>query len=289
VVLTYNRPRELEVTLDQLTGLAEQPVVHVVDNGSTVEDIEAVATRFPRVDYLRMRENVGAAARNRGVERATSQYVALCDDDTWWESGSLRRAADVLDQHPDVAGANARILVGRENRVDGVSLEMANSPLPSPGPGRDVLGFMAGASVVRRNAFLGSGGFEPRFFLGGEEELLALDLSAAGWRLVYLPELIVHHHPSSIRESRQREGLLLRNRLWVAWLRRPWRIAVRKTAQLMAESLGNERARRALFSAPGGLAWALRNRRPVPPNVEALIRLLESDGAGIEIQQATQT
>jgi GT2 family glycosyltransferase len=289
VVLTYNRPRELEVTLDRLTGLAERPIVHVIDNASTPGETEAIARRFASVDYLRLPRNIGAAARNRGVERATSPYVALCDDDTWWESGSLLRAADVFDDCPDIAVANARVLVGAENRLDGVSLEMANSTLPSRGPGRDVLGFMAGASVVRRSAFLAAGGFEPRFFLGGEEELVALDLIAAGWRIVYLPGLTVHHHPSSLRDSKQREALLLRNRLWVTWLRRPRRIAFRKTAELLGDSLSDPEARRALLSAPGGLVWALRNRRALPPETEALVRLLESPRSGIDGRPATQT
>src|SRR5215213_1977689 len=104
---------------------------------------------------------------------------------------------------------------------------MAASPLPRPAwcPGPPLLGFLAGASMVRRDAFLRSGGFEPRLFLGGEEELLALDLADAGWWLVYAPWVVIHHRPSARRASRERLRREVRNGLWSAWLRLPVRHA----------------------------------------------------------------
>src|SRR5207302_11043179 len=65
-----------------------------------------------------------------------------CDDDTWWEPGSLRRAADLFDAHPRLALAVARVLVGPEEREDPVCRELEQSPIPAePGlPGRPVLG-----------------------------------------------------------------------------------------------------------------------------------------------------
>ena len=71
-------------------------------------------------------------------------------------------------------------------------------PLPARGPlpGKPLLGFLAGALVVRRTAFLEAGGFDPRFFIGGEEQLLAIELAVRGWTLCYVPQLVVHHHPS---------------------------------------------------------------------------------------------
>jgi len=38
-------------------------------------------------------------------------YAAFCDDDTWWEPGSLALAADALDAQPDIAAVTARIVV----------------------------------------------------------------------------------------------------------------------------------------------------------------------------------
>jgi GT2 family glycosyltransferase len=61
------------------------------------------------------------------------------------------------------------------------------------------------------SAFLDVGGFEPKFFLDGEEELLALDLVARDWKLVYTDQITVHHHPSPHRDPALRRRMLTRN------------------------------------------------------------------------------
>ena len=130
--------------------------------------------------------------------------------------------------------------------------------------------------MVRREAFLEAGGFEPRFFLGGEEELLAWDLAAAGWSLAYLESLTVHHHPSPHRDASGRRRLLLRNALWTAWLRRPLSRALRQTAGLARCAVHDVEAGAALDEALRGLPWAWRHRRVLPGEVEQAVRLLES-------------
>ncbi|HZU75415.1 MAG TPA: glycosyltransferase, partial [Dehalococcoidia bacterium] len=209
VVLTYNRAAELCRTIERLSALPEAPRIVVVDNGSRDGTVAEVARRFPAVECVALSNNTGAAGRNAGVRRCARPYVAFCDDDTWWEPGSLRVAADLLDMHPSLAIVTGRVLVGETNRLAPACIEMANSPLPAPRwlPGAALLGFHAGASVVRREAFLAAGGFEPRFFIGGEEELLALDLAAAGLYIAYVDALAVHHYPSAIRDDAGRQRL----------------------------------------------------------------------------------
>jgi GT2 family glycosyltransferase len=171
----------------------------------------------------------------------------------------------------------ARILVGPQEKKDPVCTALERSPLPRQAgmPGPSLMGFLAGASVVRRSAFLEAGGFEPRFFIGSEEELLAGDLVAAGWWLCYLPCLLVHHHPSPRRDNNSRRWLLVRNALWSAWLRRPLASALRKTGRLIRAAPRTSATWRGLAAALAGLPWVLRQRRVVPPHVEQSFRLLE--------------
>lgn len=277
VMITHNRCEQVLVSLDHLTRLPERPSILVVDNGSPDGTREAVIRQFPQVDVLSAGGNLGAAARNLGVRSVQASYVALCDDDTWWEPGSLAHAADLFDAHPRLAVATARILVGSQQEEDSICAELARSPLPAEKgmPGAPLLGFMAGASVVRRSAFLSAGGFEPRFFLGGEEELLASDLVAAGWWLCYVPHLIVHHHPSVRRDASARRWHLLRNALWSTWLRRPLCGALRRTGRLIGCAPRTRETCRGLIAAVAGLPWVLRQRRVVPPEIERNFRLLE--------------
>jgi len=268
VVLTYNRATELLRTLERLCALPERAPVVVVDNGSSDGTAERVAAAFPAVRLVRLARNLGAAGRNAGVARATTPYVAFSDDDAWWMPGSLARAVDVLERHPRLAAVTAKVLVGSEGRLDPASHEMASSPLPSVGlPGPRLLGFLAGASVFRRSAFLEAGGYERRLFLGAEEKLLAYDLAALGWSIAYVGALTACHHPSPARDRTRRAAVLARNELWIAWLRRSLRAAVRETLRAPPSALA-----RALL----GLPWLLRERRPLPGEIEALCERVDA-------------
>lgn len=278
VMITHNRAGEVLHSLEQLAKLPERPSIILVDNGSTDGTVSAVKRQFPQVDVVPLSRNVGAAARTVGVRKADAPYVAFCDDDTWWAQGSLSRAADVLDAHPRLAVLTARILVGPEQREDPACRELEQSPLPPvPGmPGPALLGFLAGASVVRRAAFLQCGGFEPRLFIGGEEGLLAIDLATRGWELCYLPELTVHHHPSNVRNAGHRRWTTIRNDLWVTWLRRPLASALRRTLQITRSNPLDSITIKSYSAALGGAFWVLRNRRVVPPELEKGLRRLEA-------------
>lgn len=278
VALTHNRRDEILRTLDRLAELPERPPVCVVDNGSRDGTAAAVARRHPHARLVRLPRNLGAAGRNAGVRAMHAEYIAFCDDDTWWAPGSLARAVRLLDGFPALAAITARVLVGPEQREDPTSAFMAASPFPAPAglPGTGVIGFMAGACVMRRRAFLHAGGFEPRLLIGGEEALLALDLLAAGWSLAYAPELTVHHHPSSRRDSVRRRQLLLRNALWCAWLRRPLAGAWDATRRRLDEARRDPRLLRGVAEALAGLPWALSRRRVIPPALERSLRMLEA-------------
>lgn len=263
VVLTHNRRTEVLHTLGRLSSLPEQPSIIVVDNGSRDGTPQAITASFPGVSMIRFDRNIGAAARNAGIRCARTPYVALCDDDTWWEGGSLARGVTLLDEFCRLAVLTGRVLVGTTSQVDATTRVMAHSLLPREAgtPGMSVLGFLAGASIIRRSAFLEVGGFEPRFFIGGEETLVALDLASSGWRMAYRDDLVVRHYPSPVRDSGTRRSLLLRNAIWVAWLRRPLASAVRQTIQLVIDRVRPADAASFLRETISGLPCAEETSR----------------------------
>jgi GT2 family glycosyltransferase len=278
VVITHERRDELLVALTRLLDLPERPYVVVVDNGSTDGTADAVRARFPQVELIASPENLGAVGRNLGVDRLHTPYVAFCDDDTWWDPGSLRTAADVLDAHPRLAVMTARIVVEPAGVEDPIVAELRDSPvrgaewLPGPALGS----FLAGASIVRREAFTQVGGFSERLWLGGEEELMAGDLAAAGWELCYLPALTVHHRASRARDPHRRRRDGIRNTLWTTWLRRPLRPALRRTAHLLRTLPRDRVSALGLLAAARGIPWVLRERRVLPPSAEARFAALDA-------------
>ncbi len=201
--------------------------------------------------------------------------MAFSDDDSWWRPGALSLACKLLDANPRLALVAARVLVGPEEELDPICLEMAQGVIPAEPdlPGLPVVGFLACGSVVRRSAFLSVGGFERRYGIGGEEELLAIDLAAAGWGLIYADDVVAHHHPARGDARPGRHRTQVRNALWTAWLRRPPLGAASRTARLLRRWPRDAEVRSGLADAVKGLAWVLRCRRPVPPELERRLRL----------------
>lgn len=269
VVASMNRREDLLRSLPN-----HEPPVILVDNGSTDGTVPAVRAAFPSVRVIALRKNLAGAARNIGVEAASTPYVAFADDDSWWAPGALDKAAALLDEHPRVAVLAGRMLVGPSQRLDPMSASMAAAPLGSPphGAGPDVLGFAACAAVVRRSAFLSVGGFGPVVRFPGEEERVAYDLVDRGWILSYVDDLVAHHHPSPRRsDPASRQRVITRNALLTAVQRRPWpAVASRALADWRAGGPRRAGALSALRSVP----LALRHRHRVGPEVERRIRLL---------------
>ena len=132
VVITHQRREELLLAVARLLALPERPHVVVVDNGSTDGTAAAVRERFPEVELIASPENLGAVGRNVGVSRLATPYVAFCDDDTWWEPGSLARAGDLLDAHPGLAAVTGRIVVEPGGTEDPIVASCGTRPSGAP-------------------------------------------------------------------------------------------------------------------------------------------------------------
>jgi GT2 family glycosyltransferase len=278
VVITRDRRRSLSGVLSRLCGMPAPPPVIVVDNASGDGTADAVTERFPQVRLIRAEDNLGAVGRNVAVDHVRTPYVAFCDDDTWWEPDGLERASRMLDAHPRLAVVTGRILVEPGGREDPIVPELRGSPVPGPGwlPGPALGSFLAGASMLRAEAFREAGGFSPRLWLGGEEELLSADLLALGWYLCFAEDVVVHHAPSRLREAHRRRMDGIRNTLWTTWLRRPLPSALRRTGGVLRGLPRDRVTAAALFQAAKGVPWVARERRPVPRHVEACLRTLDA-------------
>ena len=289
VMITHNRSREALRSVQRALECREAAQIIVVDNASEDGTAALLRSCFPEVLVVRSETNLAAAARNIGVAIARTPFVALCDDDTWWEPRALAKARRIFELHPDVAVLCARVMVEPRGELDPASRLMEQSPLESTWlPGAALIGFLAGASVVRRSAFLAAHGFDPRLFIGGEEHLLALDLAARGWRIVYVPELGVHHQPSSRRDATGRLHLLLRNAIYIALLRLPWGEAGRECWAAARRAARDGVLGDVLRDLGAALPWLLRGRQIVPPSVVDALRLIRIRTAASEAEVTSQ-
>lgn len=280
VVITRNRKTSLLQTVERLSRLPEEPLVVVVDNGSSDHSTTELRRRFPQVMTVPLPANTGSAGRNVGVRMASRQYVAFADDDSCWDPGALSEAVSIMESDPSVGLVAARVLVGDDQRLDPVSEAMGRGPLgaalqESSAGYRAAAGCVACGSVVRAAAFLAAGGFPPGLMVGGEEQILVWDLWAAGWRAVYAPQVVARHFPAQTgRDGPGRRRIMARNELWSAWARLPLSSACARTAAVAGRA-GLDRARWKGFGDAWRRAdWPLARRSVLPARVaQAMVRL----------------
>lgn len=192
--------------------------VVVVDHG--VDGSAEVAARAGAT-VLVDRSNPGfGSGQNRAVAATSAPYVLLLNPDARVEPGAVERGADYLDSHPGVGavqGVVSNSPSGLPERSQGIAIRpvhlwgraLGARRLLARGPVRrmarhirllsdhvdrepevpmDVESLAATALLVRRVAFDDVGGFDPGYFLYGEDLDLCHRLRARGWRLIALPE-----------------------------------------------------------------------------------------------------
>ena len=124
-VTTYNRAILLPETLDAILAQSRPAdEVIVVNDGSTDNTAEVLASYGGRVIAINQANTGVQAARNAGFARATGDYVALTDDDDIWEPRYLEAQAALLSIEPDIgiSFGNFRNLadgvIGQERKFD---------------------------------------------------------------------------------------------------------------------------------------------------------------------------
>jgi GT2 family glycosyltransferase len=212
VVVSYNRWSALRSTLTRLESMAEFRgcEVVVVDNASSDGSAGYVEREFPRARLLRLGTNSGVAAFNRGVRAATGDVVLVLDDDAWPEPGVVERALRLLADRPGVGGVALHPRHPTTGRSEWRQAHLA-------APGASDWPFMGCGNLVRRAAWLETGGYEERFFLYRNDVDLAMKLLGAGWGVWFDPAWTVwHDSPAAARKSVRWHRLATRNWVWLA-------------------------------------------------------------------------
>ncbi|WP_180055710.1 glycosyltransferase family 2 protein [Acinetobacter sp. YH12142] len=106
VVPFYNRSNYAERLIDSVLHQSSQPKnFWFIDNGSNQNEVEklkkiinARTSENLSIEYLKTEKSGNANyARNLGLVKANTKYVAFLDSDDWWESCHLEESVRVLD------------------------------------------------------------------------------------------------------------------------------------------------------------------------------------------------
>lgn len=250
VVVTW---RQRDLALAALASLSAQTVPHrvlLVDNASGDGTVEAVRAAHSDVEVLELPTNTGfAGGMAAAMARVDTRFVALLNNDAVAEPDWLERSLAAL-KDPSVAAATSKLLL-LDDTTNTETINNAGVVLLESGYGADrglgqpdgadfadpveVFGFSGGAAVLRTLAVKAVGGFDPSLFMYYEDTDLSWRLRLAGWRIVYVPDAVVHHlHAAS---SDPRSAMFAfhteRNRLLLLARHAPLPYAVSRAARFL--------------------------------------------------------
>jgi glycosyltransferase involved in cell wall biosynthesis len=204
VIPAYNAEgqigRAIESVLKQ-TQPAEEIIV--VDDGSTDRTAEVVKEHGDAVTYLYQKNAGAAAARNRGIETARSEWIAFLDSDDTYAPRKLERQADLMRANPDLVWCYGNYHV--EDHEVGRS-RLAHNPDEASERlrGRSFFeDYLAAFSanfpahtntmLIRRSVLREVGGFRPDLPWGQDTDL-ALRMAYRYPRVGYTPHCLAFHH-----------------------------------------------------------------------------------------------
>lgn len=222
LVVSYNTR---ELTLECLRSVHREThdcsfEVLVVDNGSQDGSAEAVRRELPGVRVFALDENLGfAAANNLAADHATGEYLLLLNPDTVVLDSAIDRLLEFARERPEAGiwGGRTVFADGSLNpascwrritlwstfcEVTGLSSLFRRSAFFDP----ESMGRWPRDSVrevdivsgcfflIRADHWRRLGGFDPGFFMYGEEADLCLRARRVGLRPCITPAATIVHH-----------------------------------------------------------------------------------------------
>lgn len=234
VIVNYNSAGYTAHCLDSLRQArpALPYEVILVDNASGDGGADELERSYPEVQFIRSQVNRGVTGgNNMGIRAAHGRHILLLNNDTLVLPGTLEQAVSYLDQHPEVGGVGGNLL-----NADG-SFQASYADFPSlwseflgatglhrlvwpyypshpPGQTCRTVDWMGTAFMsFRRSALEAVGPVDEAFFMYSDETDLQYRLRAAGWAIVYLPDIATIHYGGKSSSPWNRRHLIYRGKL----------------------------------------------------------------------------
>lgn len=202
IIPLYNKVNSIERTLQSVARQSVQPLeVIVVDDGSTDGSAEVVRRmNMPLVQLVSQSNRGVSAARNRAMELAQGEWVALLDGDDCWEPGYLENVERMIDTYPAAAAIGTAFMVddGRRRVVGDTPQKEGVVDFFVESMSRYVL--IPSATVLRRDITLALGGF-PEGMRMGEDQYLWTKIARTA-QVVFSPaRLVVYSRAAENRSA----------------------------------------------------------------------------------------
>ncbi|MBU0474046.1 MAG: glycosyltransferase [Bacteroidetes bacterium] len=223
----------LQKALDNFTS-----EIIIVDNASSDGSVPDIKEKFDYVNVIANKENIGfGKANNQGLQIAKGKYIVLLNPDTIVREDTFTKLIEFMKATPNAGMVTCKVL-----NPDG-SLQLA-CRRSFPGPwvsftkiiglsklfpksklfAKYNLTYLDENKINEVDAVSGSfmvftkevyekvGGFDPQFFMYGEDLDLCYRVQQAGYKVFYVPETeIIHYKGESTKRSSIDEGKIFYN------------------------------------------------------------------------------
>lgn len=181
IIPAYNAAAFVQRAVDSVLAQTWRDLeLLVVDDGSTDDTVKLLDGYGDRLRLITQANGGPAAARNRGLQAARGDYVALLDADDWWEPGKLDAQVALLDASPEIGFCSTatRVVNSQGATVGDWSCSSPAAPLPEAlfTNSASIAGSTSGV-LARRSLLLDAGGFDTSLH-GFEDPDLWIRLSA---------------------------------------------------------------------------------------------------------------
>jgi GT2 family glycosyltransferase len=277
VMLSFNRKAEVLKGLNEIRKIGyPQLEVIVVDNASQDETARMVSTRFPDVNLISLKENIGVAAANYGFRAAQGKYVIIIDDDSYPLPDAVGRMVELFEKDEKIGIVAFHVRnVSHYHHPE----NQPPSPIPAPPTGYR-MGFNGAGAGFRKDLLIKCGGYSEHFFLYWNELDLALRVLNEGFTIVGDEQIVaLHQYSPTNRSSLRAPFFYTRNLLWLYWQYWPLPLMIKRVTGLLNACLYHSLEQRntiyirAFFSGLMGLG-ALR-RTPIADSMIKSLRLTE--------------
>jgi glycosyltransferase involved in cell wall biosynthesis len=262
IIPTYNREKYIGKAVESVLkqSYTDSEII-VIDDGSTDQTGLSLRRFGAEIRYY-YQTNAGAgAARNEGIERSRGEWLAFLDSDDEWEADYLQKQMEKARGNLGMCmqTSNCRF-VGRTGQT--TSYFEINKSLPKF-RGRDYLYFsrpfcfvvkhgpwQLGATIIRREAIIRAGLFDPRLKISEDYDLMARVALLGPFGMIRESMMNVYRRDEPLAgltekakrvpvESRKAEAGIMESLLGIKTLRLRERRALRRVLSANRRAIGN--------------------------------------------------
>jgi GT2 family glycosyltransferase len=212
VIVNYNRCDDLrEALLSVMNQDYPRIEIIVVDNASQDDSRDMLAREFPSVVVLALKENIGMDGYSVGFRCAHGKYIFQMDNDSVMPDAHV--LTEVVRRFEEAPARTAVVATRVEECSTDPDIEQLRRRDTRKGP-VNTGGFHSGGVGFRKVMLDQVGYYNQDVFLYGSELFLQMKFLAAGYTIMFYPEILMLHKSSN--KARLADGLYykIRNRYW---------------------------------------------------------------------------